>query len=157
MSRSPETRLRELGIELPDQLPVVGCYRLAKRHRDIVYVAGHVPLKLDRSDLIRGKVGRDLSFEEAQEAARICALYMLATLRAELRTLDHVASILEVLGMVNVASGFGDLAGVLDGCTEQLVKVFGQDAGTPARVAVGMAELPLGAAVETAMTVSVHD
>ncbi len=87
---------------------------------------------------------------------------MLSTLRAEIGSLDQVAQILKVFGMVNVAPGFVDwprtahLASVLDGCTNQLAEVFGDDAGIPARVAVGMAELPLGAAVETEMTVALH-
>jgi enamine deaminase RidA (YjgF/YER057c/UK114 family) len=87
---------------------------------------------------------------------------MLSTLRAEIGSLDQVAQILKVFGMVNTAPGFddlaagGQLAGVLDGCTNQLAEVFGDDAGIPARVAVGMAELPLGAAVETEMTVALH-
>ena len=156
MNAAPEARLRELGIELPEQLPVIGSYRLAKRHRDVVYVAGHVPLKLDRSDLIRGKVGDELTLEQAREAARICALHMLSTLRVEIGSLDRVESILKVVGMVSVASGFVQLASVIDGCTDQLIDVFGEHAGTPARVAVGMAELPLGAAVETEMTVALH-
>jgi enamine deaminase RidA (YjgF/YER057c/UK114 family) len=154
MRTAPEARLEELGIELPEQLPVVGSYRLAKRHRDLVYVAGHVSLRLDRTDLIRGKVGADLTLEQAQEAARVCALHMLSTLRAELGSLDHVTDILKVFGMVNVAPGFVQLAGVMDGCTNQLVDVFGDDAGIPARIAVGVAELPLDAAVETEMTVA---
>jgi enamine deaminase RidA (YjgF/YER057c/UK114 family) len=88
---------------------------------------------------------------------------MLSTLRAELGSLDQVAQILKVFGMVNVAPGFVDgadgvyLASVLDGCTNQLTEVFGSDAGIPARVAVGMAELPLSAAVETEMTVALHE
>lgn len=154
MHIAPEARLHELGIELPKQLPVIGSYRLAKRHHDIVYVAGHVSLRVDHSDLIRGKVGEELTLEQAHEAARICALHMLSTLRIEIGSLDRVASILKVFGMVNVSHGFGQLAQVMDGCTNQLVQVFGKDAGTPARVAVGMAELPFGAAVETEMVVA---
>jgi enamine deaminase RidA (YjgF/YER057c/UK114 family) len=156
MNTTPEGRLRALGITLPELLPVVGSYRLAKRHGDTAYVAGHVSLKLDRTGLITGKVGSELSTQQAQEAARVCALHMLATLRAELGSLDRVASILKVFGMVNVAPGFGDLATVLNGCTDQLVAVFGDDIGTPTRVAVGVAELPLQAAVETEMIVAIR-
>jgi hypothetical protein len=68
MHIASEARLHELGIELPEQSPAIGSYRLAKRHRDIVYIAGHVSLRLDHSDLIRGKVGADLTVEEAYEA-----------------------------------------------------------------------------------------
>jgi len=163
MPSTPEARLQQLEIMLPEPLPVLATYRWATRHRDIVYVAGHPSATLDCSDMIRGKVGADLTLEQAQEAARACALHMLSTLRAELGSLDQVAQILKVFGMVNVAPGFVDgaagvyLASVLDGCTNQLTEVFGSDAGIPARVAVGMAELPLSAAVETEMTVALHE
>jgi enamine deaminase RidA (YjgF/YER057c/UK114 family) len=151
---TPDARLEDLGIDLPDLLPIGGNYRLARRHGDTVYVAGHVSAKLDRSGLIAGKVGSDVSLEQAREAARACALYMLATLRAELGSLEPVTAILKVFGMVNAAPGFVDEAKVLDGCTDQLVAVFGPEVGTPARVAIGVAELPLGAAVETDMIVA---
>lgn len=82
---------------------------------------------------------------------------MLATLRTEIGSLDQVVTILKVFGMINVAPGFGQLAQVMDGCTNQLIHVFGEDAGTSVRVAVGMAELPLGAAVETETVVAVED
>jgi|SRR5689334_5207800 enamine deaminase RidA (YjgF/YER057c/UK114 family) len=163
MPDMPESQLKQLGIVLPEPLPVLATYRLATRHRDVVYLAGHVSASLDRSELIRGKAGADLTLEQAQEAARICALHMLSTLRAEIGSLDQVARILKVFGMINVAPGFDDLAAggllarVMDGCTNQLAEVFGSDAGIPARIAVGMAELPLGAAVETEMTVALHD
>ena len=160
MPDTPEGRLQQLGIVLPEQLPVLATYRLARRHRDIVYLAGHVSATLDGSDLIRGKAGAGLTLEQAREAARICALHMISTLRAEIGSLDQVAQILKVFGMVNTAPGFDDLAAggqLLDGCANQLTEVFGNDAGIPARVAVGMAELPLGAAVETEMTVALHD
>ena len=154
MPVGPEARLQELGIVLPEPLQVLGTYRLATRHRDTVYLAGHVSVELDGSDLITGKVGADLTMEQAQEAARTCALYMLSTLRAELGSLDQVAQILKVVGMVNTAPGFVLMAPVLDGCTNQLAEIFG-DAGIPARVAVGMA-LPMDVAVETEMTVALH-
>ena len=163
MPGTPESRLQQLGIVLPEQMPILATYRLAKRHRDVVYVAGHVSARLDHSALIRGKAGDGLTLEQGQEAARVCALHMLSTLRAEIGSLDQVAQILKVYGMIIVAPGFDDLAAggllarVMDGCTNQLAEIFGSDAGIPARIAVGMAELPLGAAVETEMTVALHD
>ena len=132
---------------LPEQLPVLATYRLARRHRDIVYLAGHVSATLDGRDLIRGKVGAGLTLEQAQEAARTCALHMLSTLRAEIGSLDQVAQILKVFGMVNVAPGFTDTPTVINGCSDLLVQVFG-DAGRHARSAIGVAELPFGICVE---------
>jgi hypothetical protein len=70
MPSTPEARLQQLEIMLPEPLPVLATYRWATRHRDIVYVAGHPSATLDRSDMIRGKVGADLTLEQAQEAAR---------------------------------------------------------------------------------------
>jgi enamine deaminase RidA (YjgF/YER057c/UK114 family) len=111
----------------------------------------------DRTGLITGKVGDSLSLDQAREAARACALHLLASLRAELGSLDRVTSILKIFGMVNVAPGFSDLATVLDACTDLFTKIFGDKAGTPARVAVGVAQLPLTAAVEVEMVVAVND
>ena len=74
MPDTPEGRLQQLGIKLPEQLPVLATYRLARRHRDIVYVAGHPSATLDGSDMIRGKAGAGLTLEQAQQAARACAL-----------------------------------------------------------------------------------
>jgi hypothetical protein len=140
MHSTPEARLRELGIELPKQLPVVGSYRLAKRHRDIVYVAGHVSARLDLTDLIRGKVGADLTLDQAQEAARICALHMLATLRTEIGSLHQVVTILKVFGMINgdSCSSGGDLGGplwlVVDVMGAGLARRSLPDSGAEARV-----------------------
>lgn len=151
---TPDERLRELGIELPDPLSPVATYRMARRHGDTVYLAGHVPFALDGSGVIGGKVGGDLSPDEGYQAARIATLHLLATLRAELGSLDAVDAVLKVFGMVNVASGFTDIPKVADGCTDLLVAVFGDETGKPARAAVGMAELPLGAAFEVDMIVA---
>lgn len=111
----------------------------------VVYLSGHGPVAGDR--MICGKVGADVSLEEAREAARMTALSILATLQAELGDLDRVERILKVLGMVNCAPGFNQTPAVIDGCSDLLVDVFGE-AGRHARSAVGMAELPMGIAVE---------
>ena len=142
-----EDRLRELGIELPEPLPSAGAYVQARRHGDILYVAGHGPFKLDHSGLVTGKVGRDVSVDEARDAARLTGLHILSTMRAELGSLDHVRAILKVLGMVNGAPGFDQTPTVIDGCSQLLVEVFGDDVGRHARSAVGLAELPFGMCV----------
>lgn len=148
-----EARLRELGIQLPPPPPRLGHYRTAKLHGDLLYVAGHGPLRAD-GGLITGKVGADLDVEQAQEAARVTGLAILATMREALGTLDRVASILKVLGMVNCAPGFDRIPDVINGCSELLVDVFG-DEGEHARSAVGMAELPFGIAVEIELIAAV--
>ena len=142
-------------LELPQPLPIVGNYVLAKRHGDLLFVSGHVPVALDRPRVIRGKAGADLSLEEAREAARTTTLYLLSAVRAELGSLDRVRSIVKVFGSVNAAPGFVDTPAVIDGCSDLLVEVFGPEVGRHARAAIGVAELPHDAAVEIEMIVGV--
>jgi enamine deaminase RidA (YjgF/YER057c/UK114 family) len=143
------TRLAELGIRLPPVFPPAGNYLSCVVDGDIVYVGGHGPV--DGDHMVRGKVGSDLTLEEGREAARMTALSMLATLEAELGSLDRIKRIIKVFGMVNVAPGFNQTPAVIDGCSNLLVELFG-DAGRHTRAAVGLAELPLGIAVEIEMT-----
>jgi enamine deaminase RidA (YjgF/YER057c/UK114 family) len=165
--------LKQLGIELPDPQPAIGSYLSAKRDGDLVYVSGHGPIKVDQSGriagrrirelsldevlpaIIRGKVDRDLSLDEARDAARLTTLFLLSALRAEIGSLDKVRSILKVFGMVNCSPGFTNTPGVIDGCSDLLVQVFGEAVGRHARSAVGMAELPLSIPVEIEMLVAV--
>jgi len=143
-------RLSQLGIVLPPPMPPAGNYIPCFVDDDVVYVGGHGPVNGD--DIIRGKVGGDLTLEQGQQAARMCALSMLATLDAELGSLDVVDSIMKVYGMVNVAPGFNRTPAVIDGCSNLLTDVFG-DAGRHTRTAIGVAELPFDIAVETEMIV----
>jgi enamine deaminase RidA (YjgF/YER057c/UK114 family) len=140
-----DQRLHELGITLPPVFPPAANYLGCVVDNGIVYVGGHPPV--DGGNMIRGKVGQDLSLEEGRQAARLTALSILATLRAELGDLDRIARIVKVFGMVNVAPGFTQTPAVIDGCSDLLVDVFG-DAGRHTRSAVGLAELPFGIAVE---------
>jgi enamine deaminase RidA (YjgF/YER057c/UK114 family) len=137
-----------LDIELPAAPPVAGSYQTTKRHRDILYTSGHGPVKLDGSGLILGKVGTDLTLEEAQEAARITTLGMLASVKSVIDDLENVQSVLKVYGMVNGAPGFDQHPAVLDACSNLLIEVFGEEIGRCPRTAVGMAELPFNMAVE---------
>ena len=143
-------RLHELGIVLPPPMPPAGNYIPCFVDDDVVYVGGHGPVNGDV--IMRGKVGGDLTLEQGQDAARMCALSMLATLDAELGSLDVVDSIMKVYGMVNVAPGFNRTPAVIDGCSNLLTDVFG-DAGRHTRTAIGVAELPFDIAVETEMIV----
>jgi enamine deaminase RidA (YjgF/YER057c/UK114 family) len=138
-------RLDSLGIELPPPFPPAGNYLSCVVDDGLVYVGGHGPVAGDQ--MVRGKVGSDLTLEQGREAARMTALSILATLQAELGDLDRIQRIIKVFGMVNVAPGFDQTPAVLDGCSDLLVEVFG-DAGRHTRAAVGMAELPAGIAVE---------
>ncbi len=144
-----DERLAELGIQLPAVFPPAGNYLPCVIDGEVVHVGGHGPV--DGQRMICGKVGADLSLDEGRAAARLAALSALATLRAELGSLDRIGRILRVFGMVNVAPGFTRTPTVMDGCSDLLVDVFG-DAGRHTRCAVGLAELPMNIAVEIEMT-----
>ncbi len=145
-------RLAELGIELPPVFPPAGNYLGAVVEGGLAYVGGHGPIAGDRT--VIGKVGADVSLEQAREAARMTACSILSTLRAELGDLDRVRRIVKVFGMVNVAPGFNRTPQVIDGCSDLLVEVFG-DAGRHTRSAVGLAELPFDIAVEIELVAAV--
>lgn len=147
-------RLRELGIELPPPFPPAGNYLACVIDGGVVHVGGHGPIAGD--DVVRGKAGADLTLEEAQGAARMTGLSILATLNAELGDLDRIDRILKVFGMVNCAPGFNQTPAVINGCSDLLVAVFGE-AGRHTRSAVGMAELPFDIAVEIELTARLRE
>jgi enamine deaminase RidA (YjgF/YER057c/UK114 family) len=103
-----------------------------------------------------GKVGRELSIEQGYQAARETGLNLLATTRAALGSLDRVKRVVKVLGMVNSADGFGDHPKVINGFSDLMVEVFGEEIGKHARSAVGMAGLPVGIPVEIEMVLEVE-
>jgi len=138
-------RLASLGIELPPPFPPAGNYLACVIDEGLVYVGGHGPIAGDQ--MMRGKVGGDLTLDQGREAARMTALSILATLQAELGDLGRIQRIIKVFGMVNVAPGFDLTPAVIDGCSDLLVEIFG-DAGRHTRSAVGLAELPFGIPVE---------
>jgi enamine deaminase RidA (YjgF/YER057c/UK114 family) len=143
-----------LGIELPPAPEAVGNYKLAKRHKDLLFLSGHGPL-MD-GEWITGKIGSDLSLEQGVQAARVTGLNLLATLKKELDELEHVVSVLKLVGMLNTAPGFTELPTVLNGCSDLMVEVFGEKIGKHARSAVGMAELPFNIAIEIEAIVAVR-
>ena len=154
-SMGAESRLTDLGLELPPSTPPAGNYVGAVRSGPLLFVSGHGPFGLD-GNWVQGKVGRDLGLAEAQEAARLVGLNLLSTIRRELGSLDDVERILKVLGMVNCAPGFNKTPAVIDGCSDLLVAVFGEAIGKHARSAVGMAELPFDIAVEIELVAQVR-
>lgn len=142
-------RLVSLGIVLPPVFPPAGNYLGCVIDNGIVHVGGHGPIA--GTEVVRGKVGGDLTLEQGRAAARTTALSILATLQAELGDLDRIERFIKVFGMVNVAPGFDRTPAVIDGCSDLLVEVFG-DPGRHTRSAVGLAELPFGIAVEIELT-----
>jgi enamine deaminase RidA (YjgF/YER057c/UK114 family) len=148
---SVEERLKELGIELPDPGPPLGSFVPARRVGNLLYLSGQGPQRPDGS-FVTGKVGTDLSLEEAVEAARLTGIVSLSVIREALGSLEAVAGIIKLLGMVNTAPGFNNTPAVINGCSDLLIEVFGVP-GRHARSAVGMAELPSDISVEIEMIV----
>ena len=144
---NPESRLRELKLELPPAPKPVAVYKPLIIVGNLAYVSGHGPLTADRS-LITGRVGAELDLEAGKVAARQVGLAMLATLRSELGSLDRVKRVVKVLGMVNCTPDFPDHPKVINGCSELFAEVFGPESGIGARSAVGMGSLPGNIAVE---------
>ena len=145
-----EERLSELGIELPSAAAPLASYVPVHLAGELAYVAGQVPLE-DGSATITGRVGKGVSVEDAQAAARRCALQAVAALRNALGSLDRVAAIAKVDVFVASAKGFNEQPRVANGASDVLVEIFGE-AGKHARAAVGVSELPLGVPVEVAVT-----
>jgi enamine deaminase RidA (YjgF/YER057c/UK114 family) len=145
-----ETRLVELKLELPPAPKPAGVYKPVVIAGNVAYVSGHGPLQPDRT-LITGRVGADLTLEQGKAAARQVGLAILATLRAQLGSLDRVRRVLKTLGMVNCTADFREHPQVINGCSELFGEVFGPDHGIGARSAVGMGSLPGNIAVEIEM------
>jgi enamine deaminase RidA (YjgF/YER057c/UK114 family) len=148
-----EARLKDLGIELPTPPRPVATYAMAVRSGNLLFLSGHGPLR-DGRVVYQGKVGRDLSIEQGQEAARLTGLNLLASVRDALGSLDRVRQVVKVLGMVQCADDFTEHPKVINGFSDLMVEVFG-DAGRHARSAVGMGSLPLGIPVEVEMVLEV--
>ena len=146
---SAKARLAKLGVELPPVPAPAGAYLPAVRTGSLVYTAGQVPREAPA-----GKVGAEVSAEDAKAAARTCALQALAAVDA-LVGLDSVARVVKVVGFVASAPGFTGQPGVINGASEVLGDVFGE-AGQHARSAVGVAELPGGVPVEVELIVEVR-
>jgi enamine deaminase RidA (YjgF/YER057c/UK114 family) len=147
-----EKRLAELGLVLPSPVAPVANYVpyvLSGRH---LYISGQV--SIGRDGLIKGKLGADLSVEQGVEAARACALNLIAQMKGALDDLDRVTRIVKLSGFVNSTPEFSDQPKVVNGASDLMVAAFG-DRGKHARAAVGAPSLPLGAAVEVDAVVEV--
>lgn len=146
---SVETKLQELGLSLPELAKPVAAYVPAVLVADMVYTSGQIPL-VKGEVKFKGKLGRDFSVEDGYEAAKICALNCLAAAKSVVGDLERIEKVVKVVGFVNSDAGFTDQPKVVNGASELLGKVFGS-AGEHSRSAVGVAELPLGVAVEIEM------
>lgn len=147
----PEARLAELGLELPDSYQPFANYVRSVRTGNLVFLGGHSECGDDRT---LGKIGAERTLEDGYAAARGTALCLLASLKREIGDLSKVVRIVRVAGMVNATESFTGHSQVIDGASDLLVDVFGER-GRHARVAVGMASLPIGLTVEIEMLAEV--
>jgi enamine deaminase RidA (YjgF/YER057c/UK114 family) len=147
MASKPEARIQELHLVLPATPKPVAKYKTAVLAGNMLYVSGHGPLKAD-GKMIQGRVGADMTPEQGKEAARVVGLAILSTVRNTLGSLDKVKRLVKTLGMVNCTAEFKDHPQVINGFSELMAEVFGDDAGVGARSAVGMGSLPGNIPVE---------
>src|SRR5262245_17610832 len=145
---SAEARLQELKIQLPPAPKPMAKYKPAVQIGNVLYVSGHGPAKIDAKSPVVGRVGADLTLEQGKEAARLVGIAILSTVRNTLGSLDKVKRLIKTLGMVNAAADFKDHPLVINGFSELMAEVFGEDAGVGARSAVGMGSLPGNIPVE---------
>jgi enamine deaminase RidA (YjgF/YER057c/UK114 family) len=148
-----EARLRERNITLPPVPPPVANYVDSVRVGNLLFLAGNTA---GADWKFKGKVGKDITVQEGYETARQVGLIMLAKVRAALGSLDQVKRVVKVLGMVNSPEGFGDQPRVVNGFSDLMVEVFGEQIGKHARSAVGMQALPSNSAVEVEMIIEVE-
>src|SRR5262249_32547702 len=148
MATSPEARLKELNLTLPTPGRPMARYKMAVRAGNMLYISGHGPARLTDSTPVTGKCGVDLNVEQGKESARAVGMNILATVRDQVGSLDRVKRLVKTLGMVNSAPDFTNHPMVINGFSELMAEVFGEDAGVGARSAVGMGALPGNIAVE---------
>ncbi|OSQ38796.1 RidA family protein [Thalassospira mesophila] len=146
MSGKIEARLGELGITLPQANAPVANYLPYVRSGNLVNISGQITMENGELKFI-GKLGKEYGVEDGQKAARLCALNLVAQLRAAIGDLDNVIRVVKLNAFVNSAPDFTDQPKVVNGASDTMVEIFG-DAGKHARSAVGVASLPLGVAVE---------
>lgn len=146
-SNQIEQKLAQLGYALPVLPASKGIYKRCLVDGNHVYVSGHISIQTDGTP-IAGKLGKDLDEEQGKLAARQCGLAMLASLKEELGSLDRIHRVMKLLGMVNATPEYEKHPIVINGCSELLVALWGEDKGKGVRSAVGMGSLPGNVAVE---------
>ncbi|MBT4143484.1 MAG: RidA family protein [Chloroflexi bacterium] len=150
-----EAKVKELGLDLTHPSGPVANYVPAVTVGKLVYLSGKGPNRPDGSQ-VTGKVGSDLTVDEAYDAARLCGIQLLSALKEHVGSLDNVKQIVKLLGMVNATPDFADQPKVINGCSDLLVSIFGEENGKHARSAVGMGSLPGQITVEIEMIVELN-
>ena len=143
---SADENLKKLNIKLPNAPEPVGSYVASRKSGNLVFISGQVPFD-EKGNIIKGKVGKDLNLEEAQKAASLCALNILAQLKKICGNLDQVKGCVKITGYVNSLDSFVDQPKVINGASDLISKILG-DKGKHTRAAISANSLPLGAAVE---------
>ncbi len=155
-AQTPEEKIKELGIELFTPAAPTANFVKAVRTGNLVFLAGHGSCD-GTGNCTTGTLGKDLTVEEGKAAARLTAINLLSSLKAEIGDLNKVKRIVRVFGMVNSVPDFYDQSKVINGCSDLLVEIFGEAKGKHARAAVGMVSLPINLAVEIEMVVEVEE
>jgi enamine deaminase RidA (YjgF/YER057c/UK114 family) len=150
-----EEKIKSLGLSLPSIAIPLASYIPSVKSGSLVFTAGQLPI-VDGKLVKEGKVGRDITTEDASKLAEICALNALAAITL-VANLDQVERIVKVSGFVNCAPGFTEIPGVVNGASEFLIKVFGDAIGKHVRTSIGVAELPLNAPVEIELVVQLRN
>jgi enamine deaminase RidA (YjgF/YER057c/UK114 family) len=143
---TPSERLAQLGLVLPPPPKPAGNYVPFRLAGNLLFLSGVGPHRADGSS-IAGKVGAEVSIEQAYEAAKLCGINLLGNMVGAVGSLDRIEVVLKVFGMVNAVPDFTRHPQVINGCTDLFVAVFGEE-GRPARSAVGMGSLPFNISVE---------
>ncbi|HEX2394689.1 MAG TPA: RidA family protein [Bacteroidales bacterium] len=146
MNASPESKIRQLNLQLPPAPKPVGVYKPVLVIGNTLYVSGQGPMRPDGT-LVTGRLGDNMSLDEGKLAARQVGLTMLSTIKTQIGDLDKIKRIIKVIGMVNSTPDFGQHPAVINGFSELMAEVFGEDNGIGVRSAVGMF-LPMNIAVE---------
>jgi enamine deaminase RidA (YjgF/YER057c/UK114 family) len=152
-AQTPEQKIKQLGIQLPQIPESLGSYQDMVKVGNLVFLSGRGPLKADGKYII-GKVGQDLTTNEGYQAARLTAINQLAILKQTFGTLDKIKRIIKVNGYVNTADSFTEQSKVMNGFSDLLIEVFGEQ-GKHARTSVGVFTLPQNMAIEVEMIVEV--
>ena len=160
MSKDLDQHILDLKLDMPPAPEPAGVYCPALIVGEFIYVSGHVPFLMDGKSCVQGRVGEDLSVEEAQKAARMTGCAVLATLQKSLGSLNRVKRIVKTFGMVNADSktikGM-ECVTVINGFSNLMMEVFGPELGVGARSAVGMATLPMNTPVEVEAVFQIVD